>query len=70
VVHGLEVEYYLDIDFVYLDIDDPRTNEFKSLLGYAYQPHLFLLDGQGNIIQQWIGPVSESELRTAFDGLG
>lgn len=69
-VHGLEVEYYLDIDFAYLDIDDPRTNEFKSLLGYTYQPHLFLLDGQGNIIQQWIGPVSESELRTAFDGLG
>jgi hypothetical protein len=66
-VHGLEVEYFGQVDFVYLDIDDPRTNEFKQQLGYSYQPHIFLLDGEGNIVQQWIGPVSEADLVPALD---
>jgi thioredoxin-related protein len=69
VVHGLEVEYYDRINFVYLDIDDSRTDEFKRVLGYRVQPHIFLLDGDGNIIQQWLGLVSESDFRAAFDGL-
>jgi thioredoxin-related protein len=67
VVHGLEVEYFDKIDFVYLDIDDSRTDEFKRLLGYRLQPHIFLLDGEGNIIQQWLGIVPESDLRSVFD---
>ena len=68
-VHGLEVEYYDKIDFVYLDIDDSRTDDFKRQLGYRVQPHLFLLDGNGNIIQQWLGIVPEADLRTAFDNI-
>jgi thioredoxin-related protein len=67
VVHGLEVEYFDKIDFVYLDIDDSRTDEFKRLLGYRLQPHIFLLDGEGNIIQQWLGIVPASDLRSVFD---
>ena len=68
-VHGLEVEYFDKIDFVYLDIDDSRTDEFKRMLGYRVQPHLFLLDGEGNIIQQWLGITPESDLRMAFDNI-
>jgi len=52
VVHGLEARYSDRIDFVYLDIDDPRTAPFKSRLGYLVQPHFFMLDGQGEILQQ------------------
>jgi thioredoxin-related protein len=69
VVHGLEVEYYDKINFVYLDVDDSRTNEFKRLLGYRVQPHIFLLDGQGNIVQQWLGIVPVAEFRSAFDNI-
>jgi hypothetical protein len=68
-VHGVEVEYYDRVDFIYLDIDDPRTDPFKQQLGYRYQPHIFLLDGDGNIVQQWVGPVSESDLTAALDQL-
>ena len=68
-VHGLEVEYFDRIDFVYLDIDDSQTDDFKRQLGYRVQPHLFLLDGDGNIVQQWLGIVQESDLRSAFDDL-
>jgi thioredoxin-like negative regulator of GroEL len=66
-VHGLEAEYTGRVEFVYLDIDDPRTDAFKQQLGYRYQPHIFLMDGEGNIVQQWVGPVSEADLVEALD---
>jgi hypothetical protein len=66
VVHGLEQQYGKQVNFVYLDIDDSRTNPFKRQLGYQYQPNLFLLDGQGNIVQQWVGSVSQDTLEQAL----
>ena len=66
VVHGLEAKYAGQVDFVYLDIDDPNTNSFKSQLGYQYQPHMFLLDEAGNILQQWVGVTPEEILDTAL----
>ncbi len=67
-MHGLEAEYYGQINFVYLDIDDPVNDQFKRALGYQYQPHLFLMDGEGNILGQWVGRVAADELRSAFQG--
>lgn len=66
-IHALEVEFYPDIPFVYLDIDDSVNDEFKRELGYRVQPHIFLLDGEGNIIEQWVGSVSEEVLRSSLD---
>jgi thioredoxin-like negative regulator of GroEL len=66
IVHGLEAEYHDRIHFVYLDIDDPANDAYKQQLGYRYQPHILLLDGEGTIVQQWLGPVSEDDLRTAL----
>ena len=66
VVHGLEAEYGDQVTFVYLDIDDPATTPFKSQLGYIYQPHFFMLDGQGNVLQQWVGMTTEAELEAAL----
>lgn len=68
-MHGLESEYYGRINFVYLDIDDPANDSFKEQLSYRYQPHLFLIDGDGKIIQQWVGPVPREELVSAFDNM-
>lgn len=69
VVHGLEQQWGDQINFVYLDIDDPRTESFKRQFGYRYQPHFFLLDGQGEIIDQWVGRVNEGTFTTAFEAL-
>ena len=65
-MHGLESTWGDQIQFVYLDIDDPRNDVFKSQLGYRVQPHLFLLDGNGSMLQQWLGFVEASELEAAF----
>jgi len=66
-VHGLESEYTGKINFTYLDIDDPATDLFKQSLGYRVQPHIFLLDSQGNVVQQWLGLVNRDELVAAFE---
>jgi hypothetical protein len=67
IVHGLEAQYDNRMQFSYLDIDDARNDQFKQALKYRAQPHLFLLDADGNIVQQWLGRVSAEELAAAFD---
>ncbi len=67
IVHGLEAEYYDKINVVYLDIDDPANDVFKRVLGYRFQPHFFLLDGEGNILEQWLGSVKGQDFRTAIE---
>lgn len=67
IVHGLEVEYYNRVEFTYLNIDDPKTTPFKKELEYKYQPHFFLLDGEGEVIQQWLGPKTKGEMRSILD---
>ena len=65
-MHGLEARYGDQIAFVYLDVDDPATYPFKQQLGYIYQPHLFLLDGQGSLLNQWLGFTTEADLEAAL----
>jgi thiol-disulfide isomerase/thioredoxin len=67
VIHNLELEYGDEMNFVYLDIDDPATKELKRALRYRYQPQYFLLDGNGKILKQWQDFVTEEELREAFE---
>jgi hypothetical protein len=33
------------------------------------QPHLFLLDGEGNVVREWLGLVAEAELDAALEGI-
>ncbi|MGW8224297.1 MAG: hypothetical protein ACWGOY_01090 [Anaerolineales bacterium] len=69
IVHGLEVEYYDRINFVYLDVDDPANESYKDVFGFRYQPQLFLLDGDGQVVQQWIGPITREEFVGAFENI-
>lgn len=68
-VHGLEIEYWGEIEFAYLDIDSQSVAPFKEQLGFRAQPQLVLLDGEGNIVQEIIGPQPEEVLRDALDNL-
>lgn len=66
VVHGLEQEYGEQIEFVYLNIDDPETEAAKQKYGYRVQPHFFLVDGEGEVVEEWLGPVSREAFVSAF----
>lgn len=65
-MHGLEDQYGEQVNFVYLDIDDAQTEPFKKALGYRYQPHIFLLDSDGNVLNQWIGLANGSDIEAAI----
>ena len=65
-VHGLEAQYFGKVRFTYLDADDPNTREFQRTLGFRYQPEFYLLDAQGNVLQQWFGFVSQEQFEQAF----
>lgn len=65
-VHGLEDEYGEQIEFVYLNIDDPSTEEAKQKYGYRVQPHFFLVDANGEVVQEWLGPVEREQFVEAF----
>jgi len=65
-VHGLEAKYFGRIAFSYLDADDSQTDEFQRTLGFYYQPEIYLLDANGNVLQKWVGFTSEQELEEAF----
>ena len=65
-VHGLEAKYFGRIKFSFLDADDSRTLDFQRALGFRYQPELYLLDAGGQVLQKWVGFVSQEELEGVF----
>lgn len=66
VINGLEPRFSDQIDFVYLDLDDPANSMLKVLAGSQVPPMIFLLDGQGNILKHWRGLVEPVELEQAL----
>ncbi len=65
-VHGLEAKYSAKIKFSYLDADDPATLDFQRTLGFRYQPEFYLLDANGQVLQKWVGFVSQEDFEAAF----
>lgn len=65
-LNGLEAKYSPQMNFVFLDIDNPDTNYFKEVLVYKWQPHFFLISETGEILNQWIGYVPIQEIETAI----
>ncbi len=65
-VHGLEAKYFQQIDFFFLDADDPNTLGFQRTYGFQYQPYFVLLDGQGKVIKRWTGFVPQETFESAF----
>lgn len=69
IVHGLEDEYGQEIEFVYIDIDDPESQVAKIEYGFRYQPHFILVDGDGGVIEQWFGYNEPVVFEDAFTGI-
>ena len=65
-VHGLEAKYFGKIQFTYLDADDPDTSDFQRTLGFYYQPEVYLLDANGNVLQKWVGYTTQEEFEEVF----
>lgn len=66
-MHGLGAQYADRMVFTYLDIDDPNNATLKQTLGFRVQPQFVLLDGEGQILKQWLGFVDKEDFARAFD---
>lgn len=66
-VHGLEQIYGDRVNFVYLDRDNPATASLQAQLGYVYQPHIFLLDAEGNVLFESLSYVEGTVLQEAIE---
>ena len=69
IVHGLEAAYETQIEFVYVNIDDPASDALKQRYGFRYQPYFVLVDSQGEVVQEWFGLVEAADFEQAFAGL-
>jgi len=65
-VHGLEAKYFGRIKFTYLDADHPQTSGFQKTLGFYYQPEIYLLDGNGNLLKKWVGYTTADQFEGVF----
>ena len=65
-VHGLEAEYFGKVKFAFLDADDSRTYGFQRALGFYYQPELYFLDANGNLLKKFVGYVQREALVSEF----
>jgi len=65
-VHGLEAKYFGKIKFTYLDADDSNTRDFQRALGFNYQPEIYLLDRQGNLLKKFVGYTTQDQFEAAF----
>ncbi len=68
VLKSLEEEWGRKINFAYLDVDDPLNVEnIQKLSRLKVVPEVLLLDANGNIIKDWIGPPTREELISEFE---
>ena len=67
IVYGLEEKHGNNIDFVYIDREDPANAEIVAKYGINTQPIFILLDGDGNEVQTWFGVVTPEQFESAFE---
>ena len=65
-VHGLEAKYFGKIRFSYLDASDPRTEMFQRELGFRYQPEIYLVDADGQVLYKWVGYTTAEQFEAVF----
>ena len=65
-VHGLEAKYFGRIKFNYLEISNPLNADFIKYLGFQYRPSFYLLDGNGKVLNQWIGQQTQNQFESIF----
>lgn len=69
VVNRLKQDYLGQINFVFFDVDDPVVHPLMDEFQMVVRPHFYLLDAEGNILDQWVGVTAPSYFRRAFDQL-
>lgn len=67
IVHRLEQKYAGQVNFVYLDVDDPNVTPYQQSLPYFGTPSFLLLDVDGYVLQHWVGLISWTRFQEMID---
>lgn len=62
-MHGLEAEFWGQIDFIYLDQYDRANREFFDEYGLRGRPIFVLMEPDGTEVTRWFGARPGSEIR-------
>ncbi|NDJ35409.1 MAG: hypothetical protein GYB64_12145 [Chloroflexi bacterium] len=65
-VHRLERQFWGDVDFVYIERDNPANQQVVDSYGVVGQPVLVLVDAQGDELSRWYGEPDLADLRAAL----
>ena len=66
----MEAKWGDKVNFVYLNVDDPmNSNHLQRLSRLKVVPEVILLNGNGEVIKDWVGPPSEADLTSALENL-
>ncbi len=66
-INSLADEYEDRIVFVALDLDDPGNNSIAAMLSHGVIPEYYLVDGDGNVLDTWIGDTPSGDFRDSFE---
>lgn len=66
-LYELEEAYTGQVDFIFLDSDNPANQSVKERFRYVAHPHTLLIAPDGSIIHQWYGHNSEADFRAEID---
>ena len=70
IVHGLQQEYLGKIDFIYLDIDDPKNQDMMHQLTFTgLRPTIVFLSPSGQEKSRLVGQQTEDVLRAQIENL-
>lgn len=69
VVHGLERAYAGRVDFIYLNVADPKNGDAKRRFGFVSTPHFFFLRADGTPVDTMRGVIPADSVQHALDRL-
>ena len=68
-VSSLKDEYEKDINFVFLNVDNPKWQSYIEKFNVNGIPQVNIIDKQGNLISTLIGKQEEQTIRDSIDNL-
>ena len=69
-VSTLKEEYEKEINFVFLNVDNPKWDNYIRRFNVNGIPQVNLFDRKGNLISSFIGKQEETTIRSSIDQIG
>ena len=67
VVNGLQSRYEDQVDFFHIDWDEPDSDPVIAHFGVLRRSTYILIDPQGSVLAQWVGPLNLSAVAAQID---